>query len=93
MHVIEMARLHDLPSTVPRELLDAIGSDDKIVGQGVGDAMSLNVLMRVLPRALYAAGLIDALPFDVWARTPPAAGILPDVLYERGVDVGDPAVL
>jgi len=93
MHVIEMARLQGLPSTVARELLDAIGGDDKIVGQGVGDAMSLNVLMRVLPRALYAAGLIDALPFDVWARTPPAAGILPDVLYERGADVGDPAVL
>ena len=76
-----------------REFLDAVGGDEKIVGQGVGDAMSLNVLMRVLPRALYSAGLIDALPFDVWSRTPPAAGILPDVLYERGADVGDPAVL
>jgi hypothetical protein len=93
MQVIEMARLQGLPSTVAREFLDAVGGDEKIVGQGVGDAMSLNVLMRVLPRALYSAGLIDALPFDVWSRTPPAAGILPDVLYERGADVGDPAVL
>lgn len=93
MQVVEMARLQGLPSSLAREFLDAVGGDEKIVGQGVGDAMSLNVLMRVLPRALYAAGLIDALPFDVWARTPPAAGILPDVLYERGADVGDPAVL
>ena len=93
MQVVEMARLQGLPSSLAREFLDAVGGDEKLVGQGVGDAMSLNVLMRVLPRALYAAGLIDALPFDVWARTPPAAGILPDVLYERGADVGDPAVL
>lgn len=91
LQVVEMARLQGLTSTMAREFLDAVGGDEKLVGQGVGDAMSLNVLMRVLPRALYAAGLIDKLPFDVWARRPPAAGILPDVLYERGADVGDPA--
>ena len=90
LQVVEMARLQGLTSTMAREFLDAVGGEERIVGQGVGDAMSLNVLMRVLPRALYAAGLIDKLPFDVWARRPPAAGILPDVLYERGADVGDP---
>ena len=79
MQIMEMARLQGLPSTVAREFLDAAGGDEKLLGKGVGDAMSLNVLMRVLPRSLYAAGLIEVLPFDVWARTPPAAGILPDV--------------
>jgi site-specific DNA-cytosine methylase len=49
MHVIEMARLQGLPSTVAWELLDTIG----------GDAMSLNVLMRVLPRA---AGILPEPP-------------------------------
>ena len=53
--------------------------------------MSLNVLMRVLPRALYATGLIDTLPVDVWAKRLPAAGILRDVFYENGADVGDRA--
>jgi DNA (cytosine-5)-methyltransferase 1 len=90
MQVVEMARLQGLTSTMAREFLDAVGGDEKIVGQGAGDSMSLNVLMRVLPRARYAARLIDKSPFDVWARRPPAAGILPDVLYERGADVGDP---
>ena len=71
MQVVEMARLQGLPSSLAREFLDAVGGDEKIVGQGVGDAMSLNVLMRVLPRALQAAALIDSLPFDVWARTAP----------------------
>ena len=93
MQIMEMARLQGLPSTVAREFLDAADGDEKILGQGVGDVMSLNVLMRVLPRALYAAGLIEALLVDVWATAPPAAGILPDVLYERGADVGDPAAL
>ena len=76
LHVVEMARLQGLTSHMAREFLDAAGGDEKIVGQGVGDAMSLNVLMRVLPRALDAAGLIDTMPLDVWARHPPAAGIL-----------------
>ena len=91
--VIELARLQGVPTDVAHELLDAANGDHKILGQGVGDAMSLNVLMRLLPRALRAAGLVPRLPFDVWARMPPASGILPDVLYKRGSDVGDSSAL
>lgn len=53
------------------------------VGGGFGDAMSLSVLMRVLPRALQSAGLLKDDKFDdVWEKIPPR-GKLPGKLYER----------
>ena len=73
---------------MPVALLDSAVKGEA-VGAAFGDAMSINVLMRVVPRALYAAGLIQRLPFDIWARRPPAEGILPDATYQRGKDVGD----
>ena len=47
----------------------------------MGDAMSINVLVRLVPRALWSGGLIDDLRLDVWSRTPPRSGMLPDALY------------
>ena len=32
----------------------------------MGDAISLNVLMRVLGKALFSAGLLNHVPFDPW---------------------------
>ena len=34
----------------------------------MGDAMSLNVLMRVLGHALFSAGLLVDVPFDPWQQ-------------------------
>ena len=43
--------------------------------------MSLSVLMRILPRALQSAGLLDKFD-DVWEHIP-LRGPLPGKLYER----------
>ena len=56
MCIVEMARLQALTRKMARELLDATGGDSNIVGQGLGDAVSLSVIMRVLPRALNQRG-------------------------------------
>ena len=32
----------------------------------IGNAMRANVLMRVLPEAIWAAGIVDDQPRDVW---------------------------
>ena len=32
----------------------------------IGNAMSANVLMRLLPKAIWAAGIVDDKPADVW---------------------------
>ena len=71
-------------------MVEAAGGDTSKVGRALGDAMSINVLMRILPRALWSAGVIDALPLNIWSRKPPRSGILPDALYARGDDMGDP---
>ena len=89
MTVQEIGRLQGCPTSVTSALRGSHVTDDGI-GAAFGDAMSINVLMRVLPRALYAAGLLRELPIDMWARQPPAQGLLPDVMYNRGQDVGDP---
>jgi len=38
------------------------------MGHMLGNGMSVNVLGRILPRALFAAGLIASLPHDHWAE-------------------------
>ena len=68
----------------PRSWVDAllqVESKSK-VGQAFGDAMSLNVLMRILPRALAAAGLLTGEFKDVWEAIP-ARGVLQGNMYER----------
>ena len=42
----------------------ACNGDELAVRAALGDAMSLNVLMRVLGKALFRAGLLDLMPFD-----------------------------
>lgn len=43
------------------------------LGKAFGDAMSLNILQRVLPRMLHCVGLLAELPDDKWARPPDMA--------------------
>ncbi len=51
------------PTTVPWQRL---GISKTRMGAAVGNAMSVNVLERLLPRVCYAAGIIDHLPEDKW---------------------------
>ena len=41
---------------------------EREVRAALGDAMSLNVLMRVLGNALYSAGLVAEVPADPWRQ-------------------------
>jgi hypothetical protein len=47
---------------------DACNGDEQAVRAALGDAMSLNVLMRVLGKALFSANLQDSVPFDPWQQ-------------------------
>lgn len=66
MTLAEMATLQGLPNVVTRAILQAANGDEKLVGKAIGDAMSVNVLVRLVPRALFSAGLLDTLPADVF---------------------------
>lgn len=63
--VPEMGTLQGLPKQVTSAIVQAAGGRADVAGRAIGDAMSVNVLMRLLPRALHSAGLIDTLPADV----------------------------
>ena len=45
---------------------EACNGDEQAVRATLGDAMSLNVLMSVLGKALFSAGLLYRVPFDPW---------------------------
>jgi hypothetical protein len=81
MTVHEMAALQG----VPRNILDRMLATTQTpadVGAALGDAMSINVLMRILPRALASAGLIaDGQCTDIWKSSTAIAGVMPDALY------------
>jgi hypothetical protein len=65
------------------EVREGIGQIGPLPGRrALGDAMSLNVLMRIIPRAVHASGLLPKwVPSDVWARTSTLRGQrLPDAV-------------
>ena len=78
MNIYEIGGLHGIPKPWVQEMLGVC--PEAFVGQAFGDAMSMNVLMRVMPRAMFAAGLIGKLPADKWAAMS-NVGHLPDCLY------------
>ncbi len=80
--ITELGRLQGLPSPFVQQLLAAVGGNTKALGRALGDGMSINVLMAVLPEALHCAGLIDAPDPNPWLKAPTAAGILPDCLFD-----------
>ena len=77
----ELGRLQGFPTCV----IDKLCRDKQssIVGHALGNAMAVNILVRILPRLLHSAGLLpEAIP-DIWKK---AANIkklkrLPDDLY------------
>ena len=62
------------------------GAKVSALGRALGSGMSVNILYRLLPRALWSAGLLERKPRDVF-KIPPAEaralhGYFPDALYE-----------
>lgn len=80
--VFELAALQGVPRCVLDRML-ATSQSTRAVGAAIGDAMSINVLMRVLNRALYEAGLVKAPVQDIWACSSKVAGRMPDALYAK----------
>ena len=65
----EMGRLQGFPTKMTDTLLQR-GAKPSALGHAYGNAMSVNVLMRLIPRVAWAAGLIPdtCMVDDVWKR-------------------------
>ena len=65
----EMGRLPGFPTKMTDTLLQR-GATPRALGHAYGNAMSVNVLMRLIPRVAWAAGLIPdtSMVDDVWKR-------------------------
>ena len=78
----ELAGLQGVPRPVLERML-ATGQSCRSIGGALGDAMSINVLMRVLGQALLSAGLVDAPLPDIWEKSSHVVGRMPDALYSQ----------
>jgi DNA (cytosine-5)-methyltransferase 1 len=80
----ELGRLQGWPTPYIRRMLSS-GVAHKHIGHAIGNGMSLNVVYRLLPRVLLAAGLVDARHEDKWKhltrKMTQAEGYLPDMLF------------
>ena len=47
---------------------EACNGDAHAARAALGGAMSMNLLMRILRKALFSAGLLDRVPFDPWQQ-------------------------
>ena len=93
LSLVEHGSLQGLPHSATLHMAEAAGGEERMVRAALGDAMSLNVLMRVLGKALYSAGLVAEVPRDPWRQMAkdyvkcnlPSGGarVLPDVYLER----------
>ncbi len=90
--MVEAGRLQGLPAFITRALMASQGGNERPVRQALGDAMSLNVLMRVLLSALASAGLLARVPEDMWAAGVEGAqmatkliedGVMPDLFFQK----------
>jgi len=84
--VHEMGALQGLPSQAVTKMLHVLGSDDATLGKALGDAMSINVLMRIFSKVLFSSGLVAKPLPDHWATVSALVGSgrdlkLPDALY------------
>ena len=68
MTLEEIGALQGIPSVLVDVMAKALGqSHSAALGRAFGDAMSINVLMRILPRALRSAGLCGQIS-DTWRQ-------------------------
>lgn len=65
---LEHGSLQGLPRRVTQHMVEATAGNERVVRAALGDAMSLNALMRVLGKALYSAGLVSNVPSDPWRQ-------------------------
>ena len=80
--LFEMAALQGLPRTILDQMRNTSQSDADI-GAAIGDAMSINVLMRIFPVILHSSGLpvVSRNRYDIWKDAASVAGMMPDSLY------------
>ncbi|CAJ1358890.1 unnamed protein product [Effrenium voratum] len=81
MTIYEMGAIQGWDKSWVDILLEANSSCKKL-GKAFGDGMSLNVLQRLLPRALYTVNLVNKLPEDHW-KNMPKSGRLPRAVYKQ----------
>jgi hypothetical protein len=79
--LFELAALQGLPRLVVDRMLETSQRPNEI-GAAIGDAMSINVLMRLLPLVLESAGLLNNNKpcRDIW-KDSNMLGMMPDCLY------------
>ena len=90
----ELGGLQGFPMKKLRKLLTCHHVKQNTIGHAIGNAISVNVLMRLLPRILVAAGLVQptvAARSDLWKRLTKtqlrSMNTLPDDLYHTRRDV------
>ena len=88
-NVKELGRLQGLPTTCVERMLRS-GVAQKHVGHAAGNGMTVNVVLRLLPRALYSAGLLANKPQDKWKHADFTSNsenskykTLPDDMYKQ----------
>jgi len=92
LSLVEHGSLQGLPHSTTQYMAEAAKGDERMVRAALGDAMSLNVLMRVLGKAVYSAGLVAEVPRDPWRQMAKdyakcnllgGSAVLPDAYLER----------
>ena len=81
--MVELARLQGWPTEVADRLV-ATKMPNKVLGKALGNGMSVNVVVRLLPRVLWAAGLLPERMSDVWktySKKTIKALVMPDDMY------------
>ena len=80
----ELGRLQGFPTWAVDKMLSTTANAGDI-RFAIGNAMSVNVLVRLLPRVLHSAGLLKAKPRDIWkhmsSKNAKAFKTLPDDMY------------
>ena len=69
-----MMSIHEIASLQgwPGDYVDVMKqhASNRHIGLSLGDGMSVNILMRLLPRVLHAGGLLRREPEDLWKHAP-----------------------
>ena len=80
----ELGRLQGFPTWAVDKMLSTTANPGDI-RFAIGNAMSVNVLVRLLPRVVHSAGLLKTKPRDIWKRlsskNAQAFKVLPDDMY------------
>ena len=79
----ELGRLQRFPTWAVGKMMSS--ADPRDVRFAIGNAMSVNVLVRLLPRVIQSAGLLKTKPRDIWkhlsSKHAQACKVLPGDMY------------